>query len=37
MDVAGPNRALLKELYETFSECLLDYDREAMDAVFRAI
>jgi hypothetical protein len=36
MDVAGPNRPLLKELYEAFSHYLLDYDRAAMDAVFRA-
>ncbi len=35
MDVAGPNRALLKKLYERFSDYLLDYDREAMDAIFR--
>jgi hypothetical protein len=34
MDIVGPNKPFLKEQYEKFSCYLLDYDREAMDAVF---
>ena len=34
MDIVGPNKTFLKELYDVFNEYLLDYDREAMDAVF---
>lgn len=34
MDVIGPNAALLKELYDRFNACLLDYDRARMDGFF---
>lgn len=34
MDVIGPNRALLAELYRRFNGCLLDYDRERMEGFF---
>ena len=34
MDVVGPNKSLLKMLYDQFDHYLLDYDREAMDAEF---
>jgi hypothetical protein len=34
MDMVGPNKELLKELYVQFNDYLLDYDRDAMDAVF---
>ncbi len=34
MDIVGPNKRLLKELYHDFNGYLLDYDRAAMDAVF---
>jgi hypothetical protein len=34
MDVYGPNRALLAELYGRFAECLLEHDRARMDAFF---
>ncbi|QXH48745.1 DUF3885 domain-containing protein [Pseudomonas xanthosomatis] len=34
MDVVGPGRAALGELYEAHRGWLLDYDREAMDATF---
>ena len=34
MDIVGPNRDLLNDLYKKFSHYLLDYDRDAMDAVF---
>ncbi len=34
MDIVGPNKKLLKEQYDKFGSYLLDYDREAMDAVF---
>lgn len=34
MDVIGPNRALLAELYHRFNDRLLDYDRARMDAFF---
>lgn len=36
MDVIGPNKGLLKELYDVFNPYLLDYDRERMDAYFLA-
>ena len=34
MDVIGPDKALLKELYDRFNAYLLDYDRARMDARF---
>lgn len=34
MDVVGPNRALLAELYHRFNAELLDYDRARMDGFF---
>lgn len=34
MDIVGPNHKFLKEQYNKFGHYLLDYDREAMDAVF---
>ncbi|HEX6042337.1 DUF3885 domain-containing protein [Longimicrobium sp.] len=34
MDAAGPNRALLAELYHRFNDRLLDYDRDRMRAFF---
>ena len=34
MDVIGPNRELLAELYHRFNGYLLDYDRARMDAWF---
>jgi hypothetical protein len=34
MDVVGPNRALLAELYHRFNRDLLDYGRARMDAFF---
>lgn len=34
MDVIGPNRALLAEMYHRFNDRLLDYDRARMDASF---
>lgn len=34
MDIVGPNRALLAELYHRFNAYLLDYDRDRMDAYF---
>ena len=34
MDIVGPNKQFLKEQYDKFGKYLLDYDREAMDAVF---
>lgn len=34
MDVAGPNHALLAELYTRFNGYLLDYDRDRMRAFF---
>lgn len=34
MDVAGPNHALLRALYERFNGYLLDYDRARMDEFF---
>lgn len=36
MDVIGPNKALLKEMYDVFNPYLLDFDRERMDAYFLA-
>jgi len=35
MDVFGPNRDLLKMLYDKHSDWLLDYDRERMDAEYQ--
>lgn len=34
MDIVGPNKQFLKEQYDKFGHYLLDYDKEAMDAVF---
>lgn len=34
MDLIGPNKALLKEVYAEFNAWLLDYDRATMDACF---
>lgn len=34
MDIAGPNHALLAELYTRFNGYLLDYDRDRMRAFF---
>lgn len=34
MDVIGPNRALLADLYHRFNDRLLDYDRERMAGFF---
>jgi hypothetical protein len=34
MDVIGPNRPLLRDLYTRFTAYLLDYDRPRMDADF---
>lgn len=34
MDIIGPNKQFLKEQYGRFGQCLLNYDKEAMDAVF---
>ena len=34
MDIVGPNKQFLKDQYDKFGHYLLDYDREAMDAVF---
>ncbi|MCX2796502.1 DUF3885 domain-containing protein [Microbulbifer thermotolerans] len=34
MDIVGPNKQFLKELYDQFEQYLLDYDKEAMDAAF---
>ena len=34
MDVIGPNRALLKGLYQQFEDYLLEYDRAQMDRSF---
>ncbi len=36
MDVIGPDRARLAELYGRFNDRLLDWDRERMDAFFAA-
>ncbi len=35
MDVFGPNRDLLKMLYDKRNDWLLDYDRERMDAAYK--
>ena len=37
MDVVGPNRALLGQLYRKHNAWLLDYDRGAMDAAFTTV
>jgi len=37
MDVVGANKSLLQNLYNQFGNYLLDYDREAMDAVFKKV
>ncbi|QDS97309.1 DUF3885 domain-containing protein [Adhaeretor mobilis] len=37
MDVVGPNRPLLKKLYDRFNAYLLSCDKEAMDASFSEI
>ncbi|WCN15511.1 DUF3885 domain-containing protein [Marinomonas mediterranea] len=37
MDVVGKNKLLLQGLYNQFGNYLLDYDREAMDAVFKKL
>ncbi len=34
MDIVGPNRPLLGELYNRFNHYLLDFDRKEMDASF---
>ena len=34
MDIVGPNKVFLKELYDALNAYLLDYDRATMDAVF---
>ncbi|MDX1538715.1 DUF3885 domain-containing protein [Arsukibacterium sp.] len=34
MDIAGPNKQFLKQQYQQFGHYLLEYDREAMHAVF---
>jgi Domain of unknown function (DUF3885) len=34
MDVVGPNKTVLEELYNKYSTYLLDYDRAVMDATF---
>ncbi|BBP70507.1 hypothetical protein PHLH6_25110 [Pseudomonas sp. Seg1] len=34
MDVVGPNKALLSDLYHRHNAWLLDYDRAAMDSAF---
>lgn len=34
MDVVGPNKNLLLQLYRQHHPYLLDYDRDAMDATF---
>lgn len=36
MDVAGPNKDLLSQLYHQHNIYLLDYDRCAMDNTFAA-
>ena len=35
MDVLGPNRDLLKMIYNKRNDWLLDYDREQMDAYYK--
>lgn len=34
MDVVGPNRELMQELYDKYTHWLLEYDRERMDKWF---
>jgi hypothetical protein len=37
MDVVGPDRSRLTELYRRYNDYLLDYDREIMDSVYGAL
>lgn len=34
MDIIGPNTRVLESLFETYSDCFLDFDREAMNDTF---
>ena len=37
MDIIGPNKKILKSLYDKFNGYLLDYDREEMDAHYKSL